>query len=293
MNTKLLRSLKVFVEVADTNNMSMAAQNLHMTVSAISQQLRKLEQELGVSLFNRNTRSISLTEAGQIYYQSSMELITVAERAQQKIEQLQETPSGKLKIIAPEGFGGGLLSNPIKDLLTAFPKISVSLVLTDEPYDVIASGVDLAITLEAVSDVNLHCQHLASWQLLLCAAGSHALAKRMPGSPEALREHCHIGHSDLDAFSLTHEGNTHVLNYPRMEVNSMQALIQLTQDGLGFAVLPEPEIQQQLSNGELVHILPQWQAPTYQVYAVSPKHDAMPVKTQAAVEYLKAAFSRI
>lgn len=112
MNTKLLRPLKVFVEVADTNNMSLAAQNLHMTVSAISQQLRKLELELGVSLFNRNTRHISLTEAGEIYYKSSIELITVAERTQQKIEQLQETPSGKLKIIAPEGFGGGLLSNP-------------------------------------------------------------------------------------------------------------------------------------------------------------------------------------
>ncbi|MBU3020554.1 LysR family transcriptional regulator [Aestuariibacter sp. A3R04] len=293
MNIKLLRSLQVFVEVANTNNMSTAAKNLHMTVSAISQQLRKLEQEMGMSLFNRNTRHISLTEAGQIYYQSSIELISVAERAHQRIEQLQETPSGKLKIIAPEGFGGGLLSNPIDELLSAFPKISVSLILTDEPYDVIASGADLAITLEALSDVNLNCQKLASWQLLLCAAGTHPLARILPDSPEALRAHCHIGHSELDTFALRHESHTHLLDYPRLQVNSMQALIQLTRDGLGFAVLPEPEIRQQLARGELVHILPHWRVPDYQVYAVSPKHDAVPVKTQAAVDCLKAAFSRI
>ena len=110
MNTKLLRSLQVFVAVTDSGSMSVAARELHMTVSAISQQLRKLEHDIGLSLFNRNTRSLSLTEAGRIYYETSKQMLQTAELAQQKIESLQDDPTGKINIIAPEGFGGGLLS---------------------------------------------------------------------------------------------------------------------------------------------------------------------------------------
>lgn len=92
MNTKLLRSLQIFVEVANTSNMSIAAKKLHMTVSAISQQLRKLEQEIGLSLFNRNTRHISLTEAGHIYYKTSMELIRVQKRLSTRLSNFRKHP---------------------------------------------------------------------------------------------------------------------------------------------------------------------------------------------------------
>ena len=82
MNMKLLRSLQVFIAVAESGSMSVAARSLHMTVSAISQQLRKLEQDIGLSLFNRNTRSLSLTEAGRIYYDTSKQMLKTAEIAQ-------------------------------------------------------------------------------------------------------------------------------------------------------------------------------------------------------------------
>ena len=145
MNMKLLRSLQVFIAVAESGSMSVAARSLHMTVSAISQQLRKLEQDIGLSLFNRNTRSLSLTEAGRIYYDTSKQMLKTAEIAQEQIETLQDAPSGKINIIAPEGFGGGLLSQPIHKLCEEFPKITVSLTVTDEPKDIIASGADLVL----------------------------------------------------------------------------------------------------------------------------------------------------
>ena len=294
MNTKLLRSLQIFVEVADIRNMSIAAKNLHMTVSAISQQLRKLELEVGLSLFNRNTRHISLTEAGSIYYHTSKELIRVAENAQMQIEQLQETPSGKLKIIAPEGFGGGLLSSPLNTLLSQFPKIAVSLELTPDPVDIIASGADLAITLYEVKDVNLNCRHMATWNLMLCVAATHPLATQNVTTIEELLPHAYIAYPAMEDYVLNNQDRKDFIqNTPRLHVNSMQAMIRLTRDGLGFAILPEPEVRDQLASGELVNILPGWNVPTFSVYAVAPKHESTPVKTQAAVACLQEAFSLV
>ncbi|AYA66124.1 LysR family transcriptional regulator [Alteromonas sp. RKMC-009] len=294
MNTKLLRSLQIFVEVANTSNMSIAAKKLHMTVSAISQQLRKLEQEIGLSLFNRNTRHISLTEAGHIYYKTSMELIRVAEEAQHQIEQLQETPSGRLRIVAPEGFGGGLLSKPLQALLSEFPKIKVALELTSQTTDVIASGADLAISLQEVNDVNLHCRHLATWDLIVCVAANHPLADLDTVNSTDLAPHAYISHPGMRDYVESQEGKDKTLpNPPRLMVDSVQALIRLTLDGLGYAVLPEPEVREYIETGKLVNILPEWKAPKYDVYAVAPKHDATPVKTLAAVKCLQESFSLI
>ncbi len=294
MNTKLLRSLQIFVEVAETSNMSVAAKKLHMTVSAISQQLRKLEHEIGLSLFNRNTRHISLTEAGHIYYKTSLELIDVAEKAQQQMEQLQETPSGKLKIIAPEGFGGGLLSGPLQALLNEFPKIKVSLDLTDDHVDVIASGADLAISVEEVHDVNLHCRHLATWNLMLCVAGDHPLANQSDLTSEALSEYTYMAHRGLqDTVETSDAIRSLVPAVPRMVVNSVQALVRLTLDGVGYAILPEPEIREYIASGKLVNVMPEWKKASYSVYAIGPKHDATPVKTLAAVQILQEAFAEI
>ncbi|OFC72501.1 LysR family transcriptional regulator [Alteromonas confluentis] len=294
MNTKLLRSLQIFVEVAETSNMSVAAKKLHMTVSAISQQLRKLEHEIGLSLFNRNTRHISLTEAGHIYYKTSLELIDVAEKAQQQMEQLQETPSGKLKIIAPEGFGGGLLSGPLQALLNEFPKIKVSLDLTDDHVDVIASGADLAISVEEVHDVNLHCRHLATWNLMLCVAGDHPLANQSDLTAEALSEYTYMAHRGLqDTVETSDAIRSLVPAVPRMVVNSVQALVRLTLDGVGYAILPEPEIREYIASGKLVNVMPEWKKASYSVYAIGPKHDATPVKTLAAVQILQEAFAEI
>ena len=179
-----LRSLQIFVEVAESGSMSIAARNLHMTVSAISQQLRKLEQDIGLSLFNRNTRNLSLTEAGRIYYDTSKKMLDTAVEAQERIETLQDAPSGKVNIIAPEGFGGGLLSQPLRKLSEDFPKIDISLTLTDRPTDIIVSGADLLLGFTPVSDTNFSSLELATWRRILCVSADHPLAKSHLESPD-------------------------------------------------------------------------------------------------------------
>ncbi|AXR05093.1 LysR family transcriptional regulator [Salinimonas sediminis] len=292
MNIKLLRSLNVFVKVADAGNMSAAAKALHMTVSAISQQLRKLEMDIGLSLFNRNTRHLSLTEAGRIYYQSSVKMLDEAQRAHRHIEQLQESPSGELKITAPIGFGGGLLSAPLKRLTAQFPRIRVSLDLTDYPDDVISSGADLTLSLYETQDTNLTCIHLATWNWVMCAAADNPAAQVRHFSE--LGEYVHLAHEQMQTKTAVSQNQEHaVVPAPGMTVNSMQGLIQLTVDGLGYGILPEPEVRHFIAQGKLIQILPEWALPQYSVFAVFPRQDVTPSKTLAAVECLQHEFAQL
>jgi DNA-binding transcriptional LysR family regulator len=294
MNSKLLRSLQVFVAVTDSGSMSVAARELHMTVSAISQQLRKLEQDIGLSLFNRNTRSLSLTEAGRIYYDTSKRMLETAHVAQQQIESLQDNPSGKINIIAPEGFGGGLLSEPLRALCEAFPKLSLSLTLTDEPKDIIASCADLVLCFAPVSDTNFSSLKLATWQRILCVSSSHPLANKTLITPEQLNEFTYISHRHIDTYTMEHDQHdSYELDAQRIDVNSMQTLIQLTKDGVGYAVLPEPEIRHLLKSGEMKQLFCDWQLPDYTVYAVTPKRDLVPKKISAAITCLQELFEQI
>ena len=294
MNSKLIRSLQVFVTVTDSGSMSVAARELEMTVSAISQQLRKLEEDIGLSLFNRNTRNMSLTEAGRIYYDNCKKMLDNALLAQQQIESLQDNPTGKINIVAPEGFGGGLLSEPLNMLCKTFPQLSVSLTLTDELKDIITHGADLVLCFEPVSDTNFSSLPLATWQRKLCVSASHPLANTPLNSPEQLKPHTYISHRNIDTYTMRHDEEVDFdLKASRIDVNSMQTLIQLTRDGVGFAVLPEPEVRHLLSTGEIKTLLDDWSLPDYTVYAVTPKRDRIPKKISAAIDCLQNLFAQI
>ena len=294
MNIKLLRSLRIFISVAESGSMSVAARSLHMTVSAISQQLRKLEQDIGLSLFNRNTRNLSLTEAGRIYYDTSKQILRTAAQAQEQIETLQDAPSGKINLIAPEGFGGGLLSKPLQKLCDEFPKITISLTLTDRPKDIIESGADLVLSFTPVSDTNFSSLELATWQRILCVSSEHPLSNGKLDSVESINDYSYLSHRHLDDYVLKHSQNREfALTSPRIEINSMQTLIQLTQDGLGYAVLPEPEVRHLLNDGTLKQLFSDWSLPDYTVYAVTPKRDLIPAKIHAAINCFQDWFSEI
>ena len=136
-----------------------------MTTSAVSQHIKQLEQEIGLSLFNRSPRELTLTEAGHLYYQSCLKMLALADQASTQLQNLQNKPSGELKLVAPVGFGGGLLSEPLDRLINEFDDLRIQLILTDEPIDMIKCGADLAIAIGPLTDSNLVARKLATWPL--------------------------------------------------------------------------------------------------------------------------------
>lgn len=297
MNSKLTKALQVLARTVETGSMSQAALQLNMTASAVSQQIAKLEQDIGLSLFNRSTRKQTLTEAGQIYYTTAKQLLATAEEAQRQLERLQNTPSGQLKLIAPIGFGGGLLSRPIKQLIEEFGEIEIDLTLTDDPVDVIATGADLAICIGPLSSSNLIARHLAKWDLIMCVDHQHPLATKGCNHPDHLQSYSYVGHNNVSRrfTQMTHlpSGASATLNAPRVRVNNMQAVIQLTLDGFGYALLPEPEVRHHLRSGKLVQLMPDWHMGSYDVYAITPQRDSIAAKTQAAIVNLRSWFDDV
>ncbi|MCK7459837.1 LysR family transcriptional regulator [Idiomarina aminovorans] len=285
MNPKMIRSLKAFTRTVELNSMSAAANELHMTVSAISQQLQRLENDNGISLFHRNTRSLSLTEAGQVFYQSCLDMLSIAEKNQERWDQLTNQPQGKIKIIAPVGFGGGLLSEPLKQLQQEFTNVSFQLHMTDEPIDLITAGADLAIRIGPLADSNLYARHLADWHMVPCIAAEHSAAKRLINTFEELPEACFIGHIS----SLPNQD----FPKPKILLNNMQTVVQLTLDGVGYALLPEAEIKHYIESGHLLRLLPEWEGSPYSVHAVLPIKDNIPVKTERTIEVLSHFFHRL
>ncbi|MDR9767171.1 LysR family transcriptional regulator [Shewanella baltica] len=294
MNKNMIKGMIVFAAIAEKGSMSAAAQQLNLSSSAVSQQVTKLEMDMGISLFHRNTRNLTLTEAGSLFYENCRKVIAIVESTEQKLNNLKGIPSGELKIAAPIGFGGGLLSEPFNYLLAAHPQISLNLLLQDGPIDIVNEGIDLAICIGPLSDSNLIARHLADWRMLLCASPDYLPMHKIFKHPAELAAFNRINHPCANSETLTHARSQECfeLTSQRITVNNMQALIQLTLDGLGFAALPEPEVHKYLESGQLVTLLPEWSLNTYSVYSVTSARDKQPAKVKEALNTLSQYFSQ-
>ncbi|MDI5874547.1 LysR family transcriptional regulator [Shewanella xiamenensis] len=295
MNRNMVKGMIVFAAIAEKGSMSAAAKQLNLSSSAVSQQVAKLEMDMGISLFHRNTRHLTLTEAGTLFYENCIKIIKIVESAEHQLHSLKGTPSGELKIAAPVGFGGGLLSQPLAHLLAAHPQISLNLQLQDGPIDIVNEGIDLAICIGPLSDSNLIARPLADWRMLLCVAPNYIPQHQSLQHPDELQGFNRISHSYAKPEFLTHSQTQERIELPaqRINVNNMQTLIQLTLDGLGYAVLPEPEVHQYLASGQLVTLLPDWSLRTYSVYSVTSARDKQPAKVKEAIAALSQYFSQM
>ena len=157
--------------------------------------------------------------------------------------------------------------------------------MTDEPIDLVTAGVDLAIRIGPLPDSSLYSHHLINWHLVPCVASTHELAKRRVSSLEDLQAETFIAH-----FSNTYDLP---LPAPRIQVDNMQTTVQLTCDGVGFALLPEPEVKPELQNGELVRLLPDWDGVEYGVYAVLPVKESIPAKTRLVMNVIEDWFKQV
>lgn len=295
MNRNMVKGMIVFAAIAEKGSMSAAAKQLNLSSSAVSQQVAKLEMDMGISLFHRNTRHLTLTEAGTLFYENCIKIIKIVESAEHQLHSLKGTPSGELKIAAPVGFGGGLLSQPLAHLLAAHPQISLNLQLQDGPIDIVNEGIDLAICIGPLSDSNLIARPLADWRMLLCVAPNYIPQHQHLQHPDELQGFNRISHSYAKPEFLTHSQTQERIELPaqRINVNNMQTLIQLTLDGLGYAELPEPEVHQYLASGQLVTLLPEWSLRTYSVYSVTSARDKQPAKVKEAIAALSQYFSQM
>jgi len=285
-----LKRMAVFASVVQHGSMSGAARALGMSPSAVSQQVRLLEREGGVTLLHRSTRKLALTEAGQRYHAQCAAMCAAADQARAELATSREAPSGELRLSATVGFARHV-APALGPLLAAHPSLRLRLLVDDAPIDLINARIDLAVRFGRLADSSWAARRLGSLAWWLCASPGWLAQHGQPDTPDALLAHTWLGFAregnglmlDLSGPG----GTTRSLRVaPRIVSNNQLSLQQMCEAGLGLALMGSLDAQDALQAGRLVRLLPQWSFGTLDIWAVTPQRDAQPAKVRQAMAAL-------
>lgn len=270
----------IFTRVVECHSFTLAAQGLGMQKSTVSRRIALLEERLGVRLLNRTTRKLRLTEVGQAYYERCRQIMLDFAEAEQAVMQLQQEPSGLLRITAPIEFGQLLLGRVLGEFMRQYPQISAEVELASRPVDPVEEGVDIAILVGQPQDSTLIARKLFETDRLLCASPDY-LARH--GTPQTVAEL--VAHR---AILLPHDSPRYwpllgesVPCQRVLACNNITFAREAALAGAGIAGLPSMICEQALRSGRLVQLLADTRLPVGELYAVYPsrRFQAMKVKT--------------
>ncbi|QDQ82943.1 LysR family transcriptional regulator [Paraburkholderia megapolitana] len=302
-----LRQLVVFAETVSHGSMSAAAIRLGMTPSAVSQTIKALERQAGVTLLHRSTRKLTLTEDGKQCYAHCLQLMASWKAASDSLSEARDAPTGELRIAAPLGLGP-YIAPALASVLSTWPQLRLRLLASDDMVDLIDARVDLAIRIGNMADSDWTAQKLCELETILCASPAYLARNGTPKNPQELSDHQWItlemqveaarsvsssdGAAPVIPMTLVGERRTKqtVQVSVRVISTTQPAVQQMCEEGLGIACLSYIEVLSSLKHHNLVHILPKWALPTRPVTLVTPRKDGQPAKVRAAVEALRSYF---
>ena len=261
-----------------------------MAKSAVSKQVSQLEQEVGIRLLNRTTRQLSLTEAGEIYYQHCLKLIWQAEQALDELRQYQKVPTGKLKITSPISFGTNHLVPVVQKIRQDYPELKIELLLEDRIINMVEEGIDLSIRIGWLQESNLVAKKICDSRMHLIASPEYILKHGAPSSPEDISEHSWVALSLLSSplrWVFKDENGEHAVQVSSdLRSNSVDTVAALVAAGQGITALARYVVEKELSSGELEVILPNYQIDPVGIYAVYPHREHTPPKIRVFIDYL-------
>ncbi|EMQ5882504.1 LysR family transcriptional regulator [Acinetobacter baumannii] len=295
-----LRAMGVFACVVEKNSFSGAARELGITTSAVSQQIRSLENEMDVILLHRSTRKLSLTEAGQAFFSSCQEMLAAAERGKIRINELRDDLIGDLRIATTPDLAVQHIIPALSHWMSAHRGLSVHFEVGHRYIDLIEERIDIAVRMSSTAvEESDSVIPMAFVDQILVASPSYLNQTSPILHPNDLNNHELLSinaMNDSRSFNFQHAKTGEKLNIEmtsRLQSNNLQVAKALCQQGHGIARILYLDAQKELKNGSLIEILPDWKLPAFTLYAEIAKHDQQPMKIQRCVEALKQYFSQL
>jgi DNA-binding transcriptional LysR family regulator len=256
----------------------------------VSRKLSQLEERLSVRLVQRTPRHLSLTERGKIYFEHCSGVLDLVANAEAVLSNVDQAPSGQLRVSAGMDFGVAVLSPLIQEFLAAHPQVTVDLYLSDRTVDLVSEGFDVAVRIGTVHGAALLTRRLGTTSGMLCASANYLAEHGVPKSPEELEQHrCIVYNAPPHGseWELVNGGSrVTVQAKTRLAVNSLAMVRDAAIGGLGIARLPTFICREPLSTGRLVPVLSPWAAVERPVYAVCIGKKYMPAKVRALLDFL-------
>jgi len=290
-----LASITAFVRVADSGGFTAAARRLDLSTTTVSDQVKALENALGVRLLSRTTRQVTLTEIGREYYERCAQILHELEEADEAAGALQVTPRGRLRVYCHKGVGL-FIAPVVTGFLSQYPEVSVDLRDGDAMIDLVQERFDLAIMPVSPPDSTLVRRTLAKWHPVLCCAPAYLEKHPEPRSPADLAGHncllyAYTPFGDHWPF-LDARGNTVIARVSATLVaTSITVLRAAAIAGLGLWLSPPFIVSDLLASRELVPLLRDHRLPEMEIVAVYPHRRHMTAKLRAFVDMLVDRFT--
>jgi DNA-binding transcriptional LysR family regulator len=290
--------LQTLVAVGQTGSISQAAARISTTKSVVSQRLTLLERRLNVQLIVRQSRGVSLTEAGQRLYDRAVSVLAELASAEEEACATRGSPMGRIRVTAPLSFGRQFLTGPFVKFAAAHPRIMLDVDFDDHLVNLSAGGYDLAVraSLGPLADSSLVARTLAPMRHVLCASPEYLSRVGVPRAPGDLQNHDAVLYSNVDpnpTWQLSFKGGppTSFRVRARMRCNSGELLVEFARQGLGIASVPLFLVAPVIAQRELVIVLTDWAPPAGSISVVYPTTRQLPTAVRLLVDHLAADFA--
>lgn len=290
---KDLNSLKIFVQVAESRNFSAAAEHMDLTASAVSKAINKLEQDLGVRLFNRTTRAVNLTTDGAYFLDCCRSMLTQLESAEIVLSPTRGSLQGRLRLHMSVGFGKRVVIPALAEFRKRYPGITIDAELTDRVVDLVYEGVDIAIVVGPIADDRVIARKICDLQFVACASPAYLARHGEPRTPDDLDQHKCL------AYVIPQSGRYREWKFQKngyvfgktvsgdLNMNNAECLLEAAIAGEGIVMLSTFVTADAIMAGKLHIVLRDYLAPGPSAWAVYLPNRSLSPRVKAFVDFLR------
>lgn len=290
--------MQTFVRIVETGSLSAAAEQLKTSQPTVSRRLQTLERMLGLRLLQRSTHVMKLTEDGERCFAHAKDLLDNWKAMDADLRGTLDEPEGTLRVLVPHAFGQYQLITPLVDYLRRYPRVSVEWLLQDRRPDFIAEGIDCAIQAGAVDNPSVVAIKLFDVPRIVVASPDFLKDRKQPLQVEELQDLSWLAFRIFyrDQVELTRQSDGAVHRFsiqPRMSTDSLFALRNAILSGLGIGIVSAWLVADDLAQGRLVQLVPEWHAASFPIYLVYPHARFYPARLRLFLDAIRATMPLI
>lgn len=291
-----LMAMETYISVVEMGSFSGAARRLKLGQPAVSKTIARLEEHLGARLLLRSTRGLTPTDAGQRFYEHAKRVIDQADEAEQAVQDTSKGLSGTLRVSAPVTFARLHILPALQTFLDKHPNLNIDLSLDDHNIDLLGEGTDVALRMGELQDSSMTARHISQSRRLVVGTPRYFSHAGIPQTPTDLAQHqaiVYVLRGGGESWSFSQNGReVAMIVSGRIRVNAAEGIRTAVLADMGIAVASVWMFSEELAQGQVQVVLPDWELPPIDLWAVFPSGRLVSAKARAFVDFVDNVMSR-